>query len=331
MTPFTFITDLIERWRFGEMCRPSPELPEPPAITPPEAPVSRPRTITRVGAWAGSSLLRDPLRNVLAAGAMGIDELHLMVADHSAWRREHAFSDRPTREEGGGRRAASIPDIIRVGRICAEGKINLGLTTWVMPHERYVDGLGLYLVEAVRRLYAEGCPAVEIILDAEEPWTKAVGTEPFGKSAAIRQWNRAGERLGAILAPLRASPYEARIGITGIGYANEPALDPLAEWCDFMIPQVYATTGNTLDPRTSPRRFAALWTKKFGAKEMVLGLPAYRQGKGMMAASLAGAREVAADPNSAMCSRVIYWSLPQIRASAAITRFVAGIKGGPTT
>ena len=124
MNPFTFITDLIERWRFGDMCRPSPTLPsEPPAITPPEAPVSRPRTITRVGAWAGASLIRDPLANVLAAKAMGLDELHVMVADHSAWRREHAFSDRPDK----GRRAASIASLVRVGEACAEAGIDVAV------------------------------------------------------------------------------------------------------------------------------------------------------------------------------------------------------------
>lgn len=317
--PLGFITDIIERWRFGDMCRPSPALDEPPAITPPEAPASRPRTITRVGAWAGSSLLADPKRNVLAAQAAKLDELHLMIADHSAWRREHAFADRPEK----GRRAAAVTDLVKVGRVCREAGISLGLTTWVMPHERYTEGLGIYLTESVRRLYAEGCPAIEIILDAEEPWTQAVDAGP-------RRWNTAADQLRAALAPLRRRPYEVRIGITGIGYAREPALDPLASWCDFAVPQVYATTGNKLDPRRSPKIFADRWTRAFERKELAIGLPAYRQGKGMMTAAIDGAREVAQDPNSAEVDRVIYWSLAQIRASAAKTRFVAGIKGWPT-
>jgi hypothetical protein len=316
MNPFAFITDMIERWRFGDECRPSPALPPaPPAITPPEAPVSRPRTITCVGAWAGAALLRDPKRNVLAAGAAGLDELHLMVADHSAWRTEHAFSDRPKQ----GRRAASITDLVRVGRMCTEAGIDLGLTTWVMPHGRYVESCAGYLLDAVRvlALPENDVHVTEIILDAEEPWTQAAGV-------TTRERNLAAGKLGALLEPLRDQG--VRFGLTGIGYARERALDGLAAWCDFAVPQVYATTRNKLDPRRSPKFFADRWTKAFESGEVVLGLPAYRQGPGMMAAAVAGAREVAADPNSATCSRLIYWSLAHIRASKAITRFVSGIK-----
>ena len=332
MNPFNFINDIIERWRFGDMCRPGPAIsPEPPATTPPEAPVSRPRMITRVGAWAGSALIRDPLDNVLAAKAMGLDEIHVMVADHSAWRREHAFSDRPTREEGGGRRAASIASLVKVGQVCAEAGIDVGLTTWVMPHGHYIDGCTGYLLEAARAMAAAGCHVTEIIFDAEEPWTRAVGTEPFGKTAGIRAWNRSAAMLRDALAPLRERPYEVRFGVTGIGYAREPALDPIAEWCDFAVPQVYATVNNGLDPRKSPKIFADRWTRMFERKELAIGLPAYRQGPGMMSAAIEGVRAVSQDPNSAEVSRTIYWSLAQLRASKGKAQFVAGIKGGSTS
>lgn len=316
MNPFGFITDIIERLRFGDECRSGPELTAPaidPTVAP--VPVSTPQTITRVGAWAGSSLLADPMRNVLAAGAAGLDEIHLMVADHSAWRTPHAFIDRPEK----GRRVAPITDIVRIARLCAEHKITLSLTTWVMPHRRYIEGLGLYFAAVARELQ-DVAPLTEIILDAEEPWTRASGAD-------VGTWRSAAVHLRAVLEPLRADG--VRIGLTGIGYAREPALDPIAAWCDFAVPQVYPTKSNGLDPRRSPKIFADRWTRKFERKELVLALPAYKQAKGMMGATLAGAREVAADPNSASCSRIIYWSLAHIRASRAITRFVAGIKEQP--
>jgi hypothetical protein len=319
MNPFDLITDIVERWRFGDECRPSPPLPPEPTEPAPEyeAPVSRPRTITRVGAWAGAALLRDPKRNVLAAKAAGLDDLHLMVADHSAWRTEHAFAERPEK----GRRAASTTDLVRVGRICNEAGIDLGLTTWVMPTPRYVESCAGYLLDAVLVLAENDIHVTEIILDAEEPWTQTAGV-------TTRERNLAAAKIGALLAPLREQPYEVRFGLTGIGYARESALDGLAAWCDFAVPQVYPTVNNGLDPRKSPKFFADRWTKAFERGELVLGLPAYRQGPGMMAAALAGAREVAQDPNSAECSGAIYWSLAHIRASKAITRFVAGIKEG---
>jgi hypothetical protein len=314
VNPFTFITDLVERLRFGDMCRPSPVLPqEPIEVAPPyETPISRPRAITRVGAWAGAATIRNPLPNIRAAKAMKLDDLHVMVADHSAWRTEHAFSDRPAK----GRRAAAIDDLVAVGRVCAQHDIGLGLTTWIMPHTRYVASCAHYLTAAVEAL-AGVCPVTSIILDAEEPWTKATG----GVS-----WNRAGDQLGQLLAPLQARPHEIRIGLTGIGYAREAALDPLAEWCDFGNPQVYATKDNGLDPRKSPKFFADRWTKAFETKKLVIGLPAYNQAPGMMTAAIEGVREVARDTMTAEVDEVVYWSLAQLRASAARARFVAGIK-----
>lgn len=316
MSPISFITDIIERWRFGDMCRPDQQPPEPEPAPEPvlETPISTPQTITRVGAWVGSSLLADPARTVQAAASAKLDEIHFMVADHSAWRTPHAFIDRPEK----GRRVASISKIVEIARLCAEHKITLSLTTWVMPHRRYIEGLGLYFAALARELKSVA-PLTEIILDAEEPWTLAEG-------AGRRAWGTAAANLRAVLAPLQADG--VRVGLTGIGYARESALDPLAAWCDFAVPQVYATRDNGLDPRKGPKSFADRWTRKFERREIAIGLAAYKQGAGMMSAALAGAREVAADPNSASCRRVIYWSLPHIRASKNKTRFVAGIKDG---
>lgn len=315
MTITTIITDIIERFRVGpDMCRPEQvllDVPTKPEIT--RSPISRPRVITRVGAWAGSSLLAKPETTVKAAAAIGIDEIHFMVSDHSACRAPMEFLDRPAK----GRRAASISRIIDIARICGEHEITLSITTWVMPHPRYIEGLGLYFA-ALERGLRDVAPLPEIILDLEEPWTQA-------KGAGTRLWRAAGAVLRASLAPLRSRG--VRIGLTGIGYARESALDPVADWCDVALPQVYPTVRNGLDPRTSPKKFAALWTKKFERKQLAIALPAYRQGSGMMSAALAGAREVAADPNSAAMSRVIYWSLAHVLGSAAKRRFVAGIKG----
>lgn len=314
MTPFNFITDLIERFRFGDECRPSPALPlEPPKPEPPIHTVAHPRKITSVAAWTAAATLRNPEANVKAAAAMRLDRLDVMVADHSACRDPMRFSARPSR----GRRAAAIDDLLRVGEACARHGVGLGLTTWVMPHENYLDGMAGYLFDAVEALDSV-CPVTRIILDAEEPWTQARERMSF---------TAAGARLGRLLGPLQVEPYAVSIGLTGIGYARESALDPLAAWCDFAVPQVYATTRNKLDPRTSPRKFATRWTEMFERKEIAIGLPAYRQAQGAMGKALAGAREVAADPNSAACNEVIYWSLAFLRASAAKARLVTGIKG----
>lgn len=310
------ILDVIERLKYGDECRPSPALEEP-EFTPNwpvrDEPIAPARRLDTVGAWTGSATLRDPESNVRAAAQMGIHELHVMVADHSALREPTNFFATPRK----GRQVAKIATLEKVARSCADYGVRLCLTTWVMPHPEYIDGLGAYLNAVVRALEPIS-PVREIVLDAEEPWTQATRRDlTYAGSAA---------RLARQTEALR--DFGVRFGLTGIGYARESRLDPLASWCDVAIPQVYATTNNKLDPRTSPMKFARHWTTMFERYELVIGLPAYRQAKGMMAEALAGAREVASDFTTAECHRVIYWSLAYLRASAEKAKLVSTIGGG---
>ncbi len=318
------VEDYFDRRHFLDEFRREPMLPSVPPGQDPyryEQPIARSRTLDRVGAWAGSAMLRQPYAYAAKAKQLRIDEIHLMVADHSAWRDARKFD-----AQGDGRPAAGIRDLRHVAGACAGNDIDLSLTTWVMPNPKYIDGLAGYLHEVVEVL-SVGLEDIEIerpvrsiILDAEEPWTKSHG-------AGARAWVDMADRLGQLLEPLKAPPYNVTIGLTGIGYAREAALDPLAEFCDFAVPQVYCTTRNELDPHLSPARFARRWTELFESKQMQIGLAAYRQPKGGMTAAIEAVRVLAEDEYTTEVDGVIYWSLANILASKAKREFVAGIKG----
>lgn len=310
------IADFLEHRRTGDECRREPMLPvQPPGPGPHhyEQPIAPIRDVVRVGAWAGSAMLADPERIAAAAADLRLDEVHFMLGDHSACQLPMPFMAPPP---GGGRAVASHKKLEALAAACQRSGVRLGITTWVMPHDQYATECGRYLRDAVAVLSAYQLETT-IILDAEEPWTQASGAGP-------RAWRAQADTLRFFLEPLKRRG--ARIGLTGIGYARESALDPLAEFCDLAIPQVYCTTRNRLDPHLSPARFAKRWTAMFEAKKMAIGLAAYRQPKGGMTAALEAVRGIAKNQYTAECDEVIYWSLPNILASKARRAFVAGIK-----
>lgn len=245
-----------------------------------------------IGAWTGSASIgssSDMARDVAFAKWLGLSRLDVMVNDHSAKRQPRDF---------GTYNKAKIAAFCR--RAVGEG-IEVHLTTWCMPHEKYLRQLGAQMTELVGQ-----CAATSIMLDAEEPWTLAAKPMP---------WEEAGELVGEMLGHL---PF----GVTGIGYASGPKLRPIVSRSQYMVPQCYATAGNTLNPKKAAVQLSNIWRSRFGDRRLVVGLAGYKQvgrpgytKKELMTASFDAAKRAGA-------SAVVYWSLYWFRQSRETSEII---------
>jgi hypothetical protein len=251
--------------------------------------------IESVGAWCGSSSLANPVRDVAFAVEHGLDRLDVIVNDHSKWREPSRFTIR-------------TPD--RIHRLCDAAKeagVEVHLTSWIMPHADYIDRAADVLIPLCERV-----GAASLQWDAEEPWTRARRRLTYSKAAA---------RIREAFADLRCP-----MGANGIGYTPRAKFGPLAEICDYLVPQAYATSTSGIKPEVAPGRFHRRWTEKF-ARPIVMGLAAYRQ-TGIAGHTPSSAIEAAVEATSALLDvhTILYWSLAAIRRSPNVARAIAGIR-----
>jgi hypothetical protein len=251
-----------------------------------------PATLRGVGAWTGYGSFGDTAdmaRDVAFAKWLGLSRLDVMVNDHSAKRQPRDF------------------DTYNKGRIAAFCKRAVGegiavhLTTWIMPHEKYLRQMGTQMTDLLGQSGAQS-----VMFDAEEPWTLA---------AKAMKYEEAGALVGEVMGPV---PF----GVTGIGYASGPKLGPLVRRAKYMAPQCYSTKGNTLDPKKAAVQLSNLWRNRFGDRELVVGLAGYNQDgrpgytkQSFMTAAFETAKR--AQPTS-----IVYWSLRNIRASRSTANII---------
>lgn len=252
-----------------------------------------------VGAWAGASSMSSPAtaREAVAfAKSIGLRRLDLIVNDHSRWRSSSAFNTYPDRE------------IFTLAAEADRAGLGVHLLSWIMPHRGYIAGAG----EQLRRL-VELTGATSIVLDAEEPWTKASSPLPYAQAAEL------------VASELDGIAW----GVTGIGYASVAKLGPLCSRAVYLVPQCYATRTSGLSPSTVVPRLVARWRAVFPAKPIAIGLAAYRQdgipgytAEAAMRAAFGGAL---ADPHA---RTAIYWSLAAIKSSKVATRTLRSLLVG---
>lgn len=276
--------------------RPPTVVASPPSVfLAPETPKPVSTGISVVGAWCGSRSLADPHKYVDFAREHRINRFDIVVNDHSKWRDPTDFTVR------------NADKILRLAQIARQAGIEVHLMSWVMPHERYIQGAARVLIPL-----AEMAQASSIQWDAEEPWMLA--RKHMG-------YERAAELLDEVFRPL---PVE--MGVNGIGYASVEKLGPLAKVCDYVVPQVYCTSTNGLDPRTAPVKFYSRWHKNFD-RPIVMGLAAYRQ-KGIPGYTEAQAMQSAVDATRTLkaVNTVIYWSLYHVTKNRAIAKVISTIR-----
>jgi len=167
-----------------------------------------------------------------------------------------------------------------------------------MPHANYIDQAADMLVPL-----CDDVGAASLQWDAEEPWMLA--QRPMKHRDAAE---RIAERFAALSCPM---------GANAIGYASVEKFGPLAEICDYVVPQAYSTTSSGVVPGDGQRRIYERYEKAF-ARDIVMGLAAFRQTDipGHSVRSAMTACVEAADDLG--CDAVVYWSLRQIRASTDV-------------
>lgn len=270
-----------------------PDIEEHEDDVPPEPEPEGP--ITTVGAWAGSSSLSNPTRDVAAMVAAGVNRLDIIVNDHSVWRKPQAFTIR-NRER-----------LIRLADECHRNGIEVHLMSWLMPHEAYIRRAAEVLIPLMADMGAKS-----LVWDAEEPWTLAKTGMGYKEAAAL---------VGKL--------FEGRdfeMGVTGIRYASKSKLGPLIAVSDYAVPQCYSTSSSKADPSTVVSKGVKQWRDRFGDKvRIVPALASYRQTE-IKGHSAASAMQAAIDDAKAYGPTVIYWSASAIRKSNVITKAVAGIR-----
>lgn len=258
----------------------------------------KPWRLRSVGAWTGyGSFVSEAtmVRDLTFAAKIGLSRLDVIVNDHSG--------DRSPRDFGTYNKAK----IIAFCQRAVQQGFSVHLMSWCMPHEGYIRDLGRQLTDL-----AGQCKADSIQLDAEEPWTLA--RHPMN-------WEEAGELMAEVI----GVPF----GVTGIGYASSSKLGPLVRRAQYMVPQCYTTSGNTLNPLTAAPKLVGMWEHKFGKRDVVVGLAGYRQlskdggpprpgytKETFMTAAFNAAQSV--EPTD-----IVYWSLRHIRSSRSTVNVIA--------
>ena len=251
-----------------------------------------PWQLGNVGAWVGFGTFRTNNgidRDLKLAAELGLTRLDVIVNDHSSARDPRDF---------GTYNKSRIETLCK--RATDQG-IEVHLMSWWMPHADYIHEGAKQLVDLVDR-----CGAKSVMLDAEEPWTQARHRMDWNSAAALTA-----QRFG-----------DTTWGVTGIGYAPIDKLKPLVERSDYMVPQCYSTSRNSLDPTTAAPKLCGRWRRVFGDRPLVIGLAAYRQ-KGRIGYTkdrfMTTAYEAA---KSQQPTDIVYWSLRHIRTSHTTSKII---------
>jgi hypothetical protein len=277
---------------------PKLELPLPEEDTEPD-PEIEPPGIRNVGVWCGLSSLKSPERDIAFCLEHRINRLDIIVNDHSKARSARDFT---TYAPG---------EITRLCIMAHDNGIEPHLMSWIMPHDGYIK-------QAAERLVplAQDCNVASVQWDAEEPWTLA--RRGLDYPTAAQRVKKAFENL------------HCPMGVNGIGYTPRKKFGPLADVCDYVVPQCYSTSSSGLRPEDVVPKFVRRWNRIFEAekpKKFVVGLAAYRQTKipghtveTAMRTALAGAQALEG------IDTVIYWSLRHIRKNKRVAKVIASIR-----
>jgi hypothetical protein len=286
---------LIDEWKgFRTMVAPmvAGKTPEPTAKGASKGGL-RAQNIRTVGAWCGSSSLADPQRDVDFAVATNINRLDIVVNDHAKARAAQPFTVRS---------AAAIKKLCDTAQAAG---IETHLMSWLMPHAAYIDQAAELLVPI-----CEDVGASSLQWDAEEPWMLAQKPMDYQEAA-----KRIADKFSDLSCPM---------GANAIGFTSIAKFGPLADICDYVVPQAYSTTSSGVTPGDGQRRIFDRYKNAFN-RPIVMGLAAFRQsgipGHNVESAMTAGVNAA----NDLECDTVLYWSLRQIRASTAVQGVIRSI------
>lgn len=265
-------------------------------------PEDRPRIAT-VGAWTGQTSFPRIAKDVQFCVDHRIDRLDVVVNDFATQRGPAPFDTY---------RQSKIVELCQAAR---DSGLEVHLMSWIMPHADFIEQAAQQLIPL-----CEQTGASSLQWDAEEPWTKAVDALPYEEAA---------DRIARAFIELPCP-----MGVNGIGFTPANRFRPLAEICDYLLPQCYATSGSRARPQTVVSLCVDRWRERFGqGKRFVIGLAAYRQ-EGIEGLTVPEAMNSSLDNVRAYgLDAVVYWSLRQIRESPEVAAVIAAIReptGGST-
>lgn len=169
----------------------------------------------KIGCWVGKSAILDPNKAVRDAKRAGVNHLDIMVNDATSNKNFHLFADSKT--------------VLRSLKVIKDAGLTFSITSWLVPTDNWINGMENELVPILSELDIE-----ELTLDVEEPYLI-----PLRKNVKLAEfWS---ERLRLAI----TTKYKGRVAVTCIVYTNLDLVEPLLKWCDVIIPQSYATVGNT--------------------------------------------------------------------------------------
>jgi len=246
----------------------------------------RPRS---AGVWLTSSALSEPDRTADEVAEIGFSFANIMLNDYSNARSPKTFDTHD-------------PDrVVRLAAALRASGVGVDLTTWVMPHEKFILGMGKQIPQLAR-----ACSARRVWLDAEEPYNQATGSIDYKLAA------------GEIEDALGTAP---PLVLSAISYANRSKLQPLAEVCPYWSPQAYATTRKgSPNPSNIVDLSFARWRARFGepSRGWIMGLAAYEQPKkpgSMLGPPLDQALDLGIED-------VCYWAFGAIRKQPAVRDYL---------
>lgn len=199
----------------------------------------------KIGCWVGKSAILDPNKAVRDAKRAGVNHLDIMVNDATSNKNFHLFADSKT--------------VLRSLKTIKDAGLTFSITSWLVPTDNWINGMENELLPILSELDIE-----ELTLDVEEPYLI-----PLRKNVKLADFWSERARLAI------TTKYKGRVAVTCIVYTNLDLVEPLLKWCDVIIPQSYATVGNTKGlhagdlERLAYRKFA-----KYN-KKIVLGAAAW--------------------------------------------------------
>jgi hypothetical protein len=254
----------------------------------------------KLGAWCGPREIANPRGTAAFAKELGLSRVDIMINDHSGQRERCRFS---TRQYDLGK-VRELADRVSVLGITAN------ITSWIMPFSSYIREAAEILLPLCAY-----CTSDELIWDAEECWTQAQGGLDYDEAASL------------IASEFR--DLTALMGMTGIGYASERKLDPLAGICRVGIPQAYATNRAGGLELENVARCIQRWAPKFELDTLHAGLAAYRQdGQDDIPGAGSEVRKGVEEAEEAGCSTVVYWAMRHIRSSREVAEAIRGLARG---
>jgi hypothetical protein len=249
-------------------------------------------TIRHVGAWAGvHSLGHNAPRDVKFCQDHNINRLDVFVNGLPHDGRFH------------------MHDADEIADLCSRAKdagMEVHITSWIEPYASFIDEAADALIPLCGRVGASS-----LMWDAEEPWNHHQGVD----------YTEAARKVASAFQSLSCP-----MGVSGIMNTRVDRVGPLAQHCEYLVPQCYATSHNNLDPRTVATRGVDRWREKIANdKKFMVGLAAYRQsqvdGMGTRAAMVASLKDVA----SLGVDTISYWSLHAIKKSRVVAEVISEI------